>query len=84
MSLAKILVYGLGPSFPPENVYSAAKIGKESCFDRVVQRFGRKSTYVVLGEKILFFYQNPLAIQNDKPYTVVISNLLLHTTNIAF
>ena len=48
-ALAKILVYGLGPSFAPENVYSAAKIGKESCFDRIIQRFGRKSTYVVLG-----------------------------------
>jgi EYA(Eyes Absent) family protein len=49
-ALAKVLIYGLGPTFSPENVYSAAKIGKEACFDRVVQRFGRKSTYVVLGD----------------------------------
>ena len=86
-ALAKVLIYGLGPTFSPENVYSAAKIGKlnlmshwdiqynknlrtrkcvknteilwsilsfnpgkEACFDRVVQRFGRKSTYVVLGK----------------------------------
>ena len=51
-ALAKILVYGLGPSFAPENVYSAAKNGKEHCFDRIVQRFGRKSTYVVLGKSL--------------------------------
>ena len=24
--------------------------GKEACFDRVIQRFGRKSTYVVIGK----------------------------------
>ena len=49
-ALAKILVYGLGPSFTPENFYSAAKNGKEHCFDRIVQRFGWMSTYVVLGK----------------------------------
>ena len=27
-ALAKVLIYGLGPTFSPENVYSAAKIGK--------------------------------------------------------
>lgn len=25
-------------------------IGKESCFERIVTRFGRKSTYVVVGD----------------------------------
>lgn len=72
-ALAKILLYGLGPHFAVENVYSAAGGGggpstgvggktggggavaapgssKESCFDRVVQRFGRKCTYVVIGD----------------------------------
>lgn len=77
-ALAKILLYGLGPHFPVENVYSAAagaghgvpSVGgggksagglggggsatgsssKESCFDRVVQRYGRKCTYVVIGD----------------------------------
>ena len=49
-ALAKILVYGLGPSFTPENFYSAAKNGKEHCFDKIVQRFGWMSTFVVLGK----------------------------------
>lgn len=74
-ALAKLLLYGLGPHFAVENVYSAAggvgsstsKSGsgtaaataaaqavagssKESCFDRVVQRYGRKCTYVVIGD----------------------------------
>lgn len=76
-ALAKVLLYGLGPHFAVENVYSAAggsssasgKSGggggtaaasataiaaagssKESCFDRVVQRYGRKCTYVVIGD----------------------------------
>ncbi|KAJ8376618.1 hypothetical protein SKAU_G00071980 [Synaphobranchus kaupii] len=41
-ALAKVLLYGLGIVFPIENIYSATKIGKESCFERVIQRFGRK------------------------------------------
>lgn len=87
-ALAKVLLYGLGPHFAVENVYSAAGSGggsssstaggnksagaggtlgsgaasasaaasaaagssKESCFDRVVQRYGRKCTYVVIGD----------------------------------
>jgi hypothetical protein len=38
-----------------ENVYSATKIGKEACFERIATKFGRKSTYVVIGK--LVFYQ---------------------------
>ncbi|XP_006011801.1 eyes absent homolog 3 isoform X3 [Latimeria chalumnae] len=49
-ALAKVLLYGLGEVFPIENVYSATKIGKESCFERIVSRFGRKVTYVVIGD----------------------------------
>ncbi|XP_058059890.1 developmental protein eyes absent [Anopheles bellator] len=49
-ALAKLLLYGLGQVFPVENVYSANKIAKEQCFERIVTRFGRKSTYVVVGD----------------------------------
>lgn len=49
-ALAKILLYGLGGVFPIENVYSATKIGKDTCFERIVSRFGRKCTYVVIGD----------------------------------
>ncbi|XP_072323675.1 eyes absent homolog 1 isoform X5 [Scyliorhinus torazame] len=49
-ALAKLLLYGLGIVFPIENVYSATKIGKESCFERIIQRFGRKVVYVVVGD----------------------------------
>ena len=48
-ALTKILLFGLGPLFPVENVYSATKIGKDACFERIMQKFGRKSTYVVIG-----------------------------------
>ncbi|XP_049341407.1 eyes absent homolog 1 isoform X1 [Astyanax mexicanus] len=51
-ALAKILLYGLGVVFPIENIYSATKIGKESCFERVIQRFGRKVVYVVVGDGV--------------------------------
>ena len=36
-ALAKVLIYGLGPTFSPENVYSAAKIGKNIflCFNTI-------------------------------------------------
>ncbi|XP_046387037.1 eyes absent homolog 2 isoform X2 [Ischnura elegans] len=49
-ALAKVLLFGLGGLFPIENIYSATKIGKESCFERIVSRFGRKCTYVVVGD----------------------------------
>ncbi|XP_052122964.1 eyes absent homolog 2 isoform X3 [Frankliniella occidentalis] len=49
-ALAKVLLYGLGGMFPIENIYSATKIGKECCFERIVARFGRKCTYVVVGD----------------------------------
>lgn len=49
-ALAKTLLYGLGGVFSIENVYSATKIGKESCFERIVSRFGKKCTYVVVGD----------------------------------
>lgn len=50
-ALSKILLYGLGNIFDIENVYSATKIGKESCFERISSRFGRKCTYVVIGDR---------------------------------
>ncbi|XP_046680931.1 eyes absent homolog 2 isoform X3 [Homalodisca vitripennis] len=49
-ALAKVLLFGLGGIFPIENIYSATKIGKESCFERIIARFGRKCTYVVVGD----------------------------------
>ncbi|KAL6096023.1 eya4 [Pungitius sinensis] len=49
-ALAKVLLYSLGSVFPVENIYSATKIGKESCFERIVSRFGTNITYVVIGD----------------------------------
>ncbi|XP_036405904.1 eyes absent homolog 4 isoform X7 [Megalops cyprinoides] len=49
-ALAKVLLYSLGAAFPIENIYSATKIGKESCFERIVSRFGTNITYVVIGD----------------------------------
>ncbi|XP_073521088.1 protein phosphatase EYA3 isoform X7 [Phyllobates terribilis] len=49
-ALAKVLLYGLGEIFPIVNIYSATKIGKESCFERIVTKFGKKVTYVVIGD----------------------------------
>ncbi|OXU23836.1 hypothetical protein TSAR_007461 [Trichomalopsis sarcophagae] len=49
-SLSKVLLFGLGGLFPIENIYSANKTGKESCFGRIMARFGRKCTYVVIGD----------------------------------
>ncbi|XP_066590348.1 eyes absent homolog 4 isoform X2 [Prorops nasuta] len=49
-ALSKVLLFGIGGIFPIENIYSASKIGKESCFGRVVARYGRRCTYVVIGD----------------------------------
>uniref|UniRef100_A0A8C9Z7B4 Eyes absent homolog n=1 Tax=Sander lucioperca TaxID=283035 RepID=A0A8C9Z7B4_SANLU len=61
-ALAKVLLYGLGIVFPIENIYSATKIGKESCFERVIQRFGRKVVYIVVGDGVEEETQNIPAI----------------------
>jgi hypothetical protein len=49
-ALSKVLLYGLGNVFDIENIYSATKIGRESCFERIHTRYGRKPTYVVIGD----------------------------------
>ncbi|XP_063629103.1 eyes absent homolog 2 [Cydia splendana] len=49
-ALAKVLLFGLGGVFPIENIYSATKTGKETCFEKIKQRFGERCTYVVVGD----------------------------------
>lgn len=49
-AIAKCMLYELGPVFNIDNVYSATKIGKESCFERIIQRFGKNVTYVCVGD----------------------------------
>ncbi|OQR66646.1 developmental protein eyes absent-like [Tropilaelaps mercedesae] len=49
LTLSKLLLFGLGELFPIENVYSSHRIGKQSCFDRVLAKFGKKCTYIVVG-----------------------------------
>ncbi|XP_014281324.1 eyes absent homolog 1 isoform X2 [Halyomorpha halys] len=52
-ALAKILLFDIGKVFPIENIYSATKVGKKGCFERIVSRFGKKKcTYVVIGDGI--------------------------------
>ena len=46
---AQLLVRGLGDVFSADNVYSSSRIGKEACLERVVSRFGGRTTFVVLG-----------------------------------
>nr|XP_018895928.1 PREDICTED: eyes absent homolog 2 isoform X1 [Bemisia tabaci] len=49
-ALAKVLLYELGEIFQVENIYSAAKVGKQNCFERIVAKFGQECTYVVVGD----------------------------------
>ena len=46
---AQLLVRGLGDVFSADHVYSSSRIGKEACLERVVNRFGGRTTFVVLG-----------------------------------
>ncbi|GAV07135.1 hypothetical protein RvY_17011 [Ramazzottius varieornatus] len=48
-AVAKVLLFGLGPVFPVENIYSSTKVGKDTCFERINHRFGKNCTYVVVG-----------------------------------
>ncbi|XP_058619610.1 eyes absent homolog 4 isoform X14 [Onychostoma macrolepis] len=77
-ALAKVLLYSLGSAFPIENIYSATKIGKESCFERVMQRFGRKVVYVVIGDGV---EEEQAAAKHNMPFWRISSHsdlLALH------
>lgn len=50
IALSKVLAYGLGSFFPIENIYSSNKIGKEQCFQRIMERYGKQSVYIVVGD----------------------------------
>ena len=49
-AIAKTLLYDLGGVFDIENIYSATKIGKEACFERIIQKYGKNVTYVCIGD----------------------------------
>ena len=49
-AIAKTLLYDLGGVFDIENIYSATKIGKEACFERIMQKYGKNVTYVCIGD----------------------------------
>ncbi|XP_063299313.1 eyes absent homolog 4 isoform X5 [Pelobates fuscus] len=77
-ALSKVLLYSLGGVFPIENIYSATKIGKESCFERIIQRFGRKVVYVVIGDGV---EEEQAAKKNNMPFWRISSHsdlLALH------
>uniref|UniRef100_A0A914X3X8 Eyes absent homolog n=1 Tax=Plectus sambesii TaxID=2011161 RepID=A0A914X3X8_9BILA len=48
-TLAKVMLTGLAPSFPIENIYSTTKSGREACIERVRNRFGKKCAFVIIG-----------------------------------
>ncbi|OWA50495.1 Eyes absent-like protein 1 [Hypsibius exemplaris] len=50
--ISKVLLFGLGPLFPVDNIYSSTKVGRESCFERIAHRFGKSCTFVVVGNKL--------------------------------
>uniref|UniRef100_A0A673L5U7 Eyes absent homolog n=1 Tax=Sinocyclocheilus rhinocerous TaxID=307959 RepID=A0A673L5U7_9TELE len=77
-ALAKVLLYSLGSAFPIENIYSATKIGKEGCFERIMQRFGRKVVYVVIGDGV---EEEQAAAKHNMPFWRISSHsdlLALH------
>jgi len=72
-AIAKTLLYDLGGTFDIENLYSATKIGKEACFERIMQKYGKSCTYVCIGdgreEEVAAKHHNvpfwPIATHND-------------------
>ena len=50
VTLSKLLAFGLGPLFPIENIYSSKKIGREQCYQRIIDRYGKKNTFIVVAD----------------------------------
>lgn len=42
----------LSPGSSPSVFPSSVPAGKESCFERIMQRFGRKAVYIVIGDGV--------------------------------
>ncbi|VDL74969.1 unnamed protein product [Nippostrongylus brasiliensis] len=45
-AVAQLLLAGLAPAVPIENIYSTSKAGREVVLDRIQNRFGKKCSYV--------------------------------------
>ena len=75
-AIAKTLLYDLGGVFDIENIYSATKIGKEACFERIIQKYGKNVTYVCIGDgreeevaaKTVRLFSSDDVIAAKKPY----------------
>ncbi|VDL97615.1 unnamed protein product [Schistocephalus solidus] len=65
LTFTRLLLHGLGRVFAADNVYAANKIGKETCFERISARFGRKAVCIVIGSTA---EQRNLALQLNWPY----------------
>lgn len=52
MNRAADLFFGIrkGREDCPNRIFLSLSVGKESCFERIVSRFGKKVTYVVIGD----------------------------------
>eukprot|EP00474_Spongospora_subterranea_P009872 CRZ10330.1 hypothetical protein [Spongospora subterranea] len=51
-TLVKLIVFGLSPFIPVENVYSSRDVSKKTVFCTILQRFGAKCNYKVIGDDI--------------------------------
>ncbi len=47
-TLAKLLLTNSAPLFPIDNVYSASKVGKDTCIDRIRNKYGKKCTFLMI------------------------------------
>uniref|UniRef100_F1L0Y4 Eyes absent homolog n=1 Tax=Ascaris suum TaxID=6253 RepID=F1L0Y4_ASCSU len=50
-TLAKLLIMEQSSMIPAENVYSTAKTGKESVIERILSRFGKKCSFVIISTR---------------------------------
>jgi len=49
-AISKVLLHRLGPYFPIENIYSSAKVGHEHVFEKLQQKYGKNTTFLVIGD----------------------------------
>uniref|UniRef100_A0A158PNC6 Eyes absent homolog n=1 Tax=Anisakis simplex TaxID=6269 RepID=A0A158PNC6_ANISI len=71
-TLAKLLIMEQSAMIPAENVYNTAKTGKDSVIERILSRFGKKCSFVIISTQ-------PDTHEIAKKVSIIIAVIIIDT-----